>query len=270
MQVKNKTIVITGAGNGMGREMVLNLLQKGAQVAAVDRKEAALVETVQLAGEKAVKLSTHVVDITDAAAVEKLAEQVIDKHSSVDGLINNAGIIQPFVRVNNLDFATIERVMHVNFYGTLYMIKAFLPHLLLRPEGHIVNISSMGGFLPVPGQSIYGASKAAVKLMTEGLYAELMHTNVKVSVVFPGAIGTNITANSGVEGPKMSEEDLKKAMSRVLSPSKAAEIILEGMEKNKMRIYVGSDSKLMNLLYRLNPGYATRFIAKQMQSLLKI
>ena len=269
MQVQNKTFVVTGAGNGMGREMVLNLLQKGARVAAIDRNDSALNETFQLAKSKADKLSTHVLDITNAHEVEKFPEQVIAKHGYVDGLINNAGIIQPFVRINQLDYATIDRVMNVNFYGTLYMLKAFLPHLLQRPEAHIVNISSMGGFLPVPGQSIYGASKAAVKLMTEGLYAELIDTKVNVSVVFPGAIGTNITANSGVQGPKMSDEDLKKVMSRVLPANKAAEIIINGIEKNKLQIFVGNDSKLMNLLYKLNPGYATRFIAKQMKSLLK-
>ncbi|HRD39265.1 MAG TPA: SDR family NAD(P)-dependent oxidoreductase, partial [Bacteroidia bacterium] len=70
--------------------------------------------------------------------------------------------------------------------------KSFLPHLLKRPEAHIVNISSMGGFLPVPGQSIYGATKAAVKLLTEGLRSELLDTNVRVTLIFPGAIGTNI------------------------------------------------------------------------------
>ena len=72
----------------------------------------------------------------------------------------------------------IERVLNYNFYGQIYMTKAFLPYLLERPEAHIVNVSSMGGFFPVPGQILYGASKAAVKLFTEGLYAELIETNV--------------------------------------------------------------------------------------------
>lgn len=269
MKVKNKIIVITGGGNGMGREMVLNLLAKGAKVAAIDIREASLQETAELAGNNKANLSIHVLDITDKAAVQNFPEQVIAKHGAVDGIINNAGIIQPFVRVNNLTDEAIEKVMHVNFYGTLYMIKAFLPHLLKRPEAHIVNVSSMGGFLPVPGQSVYGASKAAVKLLTEGLYAELINTNVKVSVVFPGAVGTNITSNSGVAAPNISEADAKKSSFKMLFPSKAAEIIINGIENNQTRIYVGKDSKFMNFLYRINPGFATRFIAKQMKSLLK-
>jgi short-subunit dehydrogenase len=268
MHIKNKIIVVTGGGNGMGREMVLNLLSKGARVAAVDMRESALLETAKLAGDKTGNLSTHVLNITDKVAVDKFPDEVLALHGAVDGIINCAGIIQSFVRVNDLDFATIEKVMNVNFYGTLYMTKAFLPHLLKRPEAHIVNISSMGGFLPVPGQSVYCASKAAVKLLTEGLYSELINTHVKVSVVFPGAIGTNISANSGVETPELSVGDSKNSKIKMLTPVVAAELIIGGMEKNKVRIFVGKDSEFLNFLYRLSPGYATRLISKQMKSLL--
>ena len=268
MQVSNKTIVVTGGGNGIGREVVLNLLNKGAKVIAVDLREESLAETLKLAGNKASQLSTYVLNISDKSAVDAFAQEAINKHGHIDGIINNAGIIQPFVRVNDLDFTAIERVMNVNFYGTLYMIKAFLPHLLKRPQAHILNISSMGGFLPVPGQSIYGASKAAVKLLTEALYAELMNTQVKVTLVFPGAIGTNISANSGVEAPKM-PEGTKADSIPVLLPAIAAEQIVKGMEKDEVLVYVGKDSKFLNFLYRLSPGFATRFISKKIQSLLK-
>ena len=266
MDINNKTFVVTGGGNGMGREIVLCLLEKGADVAAVDINLVGLLETVKLAGYKSMHLSTHVLNITDKEAVESLPEKVIAKHGQVDGLINNAGIIQPFTKVNDLDFSVIERVMNVNFYGSLYMTKAFLPYLLQRPEAHIVNVSSMGGFLPVPGQSIYGAAKAGVKIMTEGLSSELKNTNVKVSVVFPGAIATNIKANSGAEeSPKAGVEN-KNGLIKPLEPSKAAEIIINGMEKNKARIFVGTDVKVMDLLYRINPGFAMNLIRKQMKS----
>lgn len=268
MKVQNKVIVVTGGGNGMGREVTLNLLGKGASVAAVDISESALQETAALAASRANKLSTHVVDITNQAAVAALPEQVIARHGAVDGLINNAGIIQPFVRVNELDMAAINRVMNVNFYGTVYMIKAFLPHLLQRPEAHLANVSSMGGFLPVPGQSVYGASKAAVKLLTEGLHSELMNTNVHVTVIFPGAIGTNITANSGVDIRQLSANAEQSSAMKAMEPSKAAEIIVDGIEQNRYRVLVGSDAKLMDFLYRLSPKRAAHFIFKQMQSLL--
>ena len=263
---QKETVLITGGGNGIGRELVLQLLARGAKVAAVDIKQAALDETEKLAGDRKAQLSTHVADITNRDAVQKLPDQIVARHGGIDGIINCAGIIQPFVKLKDLNFDAIERVCNINFYGTLYMVKAFLPPLLSRPEAHIVNVSSMGGFLPVPGQTVYGASKAAVKLLTEGLHSELLDTNVRVTVVFPGAIGTNIAANSGVG--LGNQTDAEKSSFKMLAPAKAAQIILDGMEKNKYRILVGQDAAFMDFLYRLSPERAARFIYNQMKLLL--
>lgn len=268
MFLKNKTIVVTGAGSGIGKELVLALLEKGAKVAAVDIRETTLQELKESVVSKADGLSIHALDISNKEAVEALPKNVIAKQGNIDGIINCAGIIQPFVRINELEYSAIDRVMGVNFYGTLYMIKTFLPYLLKRPEAHIVNVSSMGGFLPVPGQSVYGASKAAVKLLTEGLYAELKDTNVKVSVVFPGATKTNITENSGVKGPGQPQDSSQKQNITMLPASEAAKLIIQGVERNKLQIFLGKDSKFMNVLYRFNPVFATNFIAKKMKSLL--
>ena len=266
MRVQDKVIVVTGGGSGMGRELVLLLLSKGSKVAAVDINETALQETVAIASGETNSLSTFGVDITNKVSIEKLLSDILDRFGSVDGIINNAGIIQPFIKVNDLSYEAIERVVNVNLYGTLYMVKGFLPHLLTRSEAHIVNISSMGGFLPVPGQTIYGASKAAVKLLTEGLHSELADTNVKVTVVFPGAVNTNITQNSGVNSLRQSSEQSKSP--KVLSPTKAAQIIIDGMENDRYRILVGKDAKIMDFFYRLNPKSAANMIGKKMKRLL--
>ncbi|MCX6810620.1 MAG: SDR family NAD(P)-dependent oxidoreductase [Candidatus Berkelbacteria bacterium] len=259
MNLKDKTVLITGAGSGIGKELVLALLKKNNKVLAVDLRQESLDALKTEVGENK-NLITYTLDVSDKAAVEKLASEQKD----IDCLINNAGIIQPFVRVNDLDWDAIEKVMNVNFYGTLYMIKAFLPSLLKRSEAYIANVSSMGGFLPVPGQSVYGASKAAVKLLTEGLYSELKDTKVGVSVVFPGATATNITKNSGIEVPKI--EGGKEY--KTLPASEAASLIVSGIEQNKPQIFLGSDCKTMSFLYRLSPLYAIKLIAKQMKSLL--
>ncbi len=192
VQIKDKVFVVTGGGNGMGREVALGLLKRGARVAAVDLNEAGLAETAKLAN-AGKNLTTHPLNVSDRKAVLALPAAVIKAHGQVDGLFNVAGIIQPFVKIQDLDFEIIERVMNVNFWGVVNMSKAFLPELLTRPEAGLLNVSSMGGFLPVPGQAAYGASKAAVKLFTEALFAELQDTPVAVTVVFPGGVGTNIT-----------------------------------------------------------------------------
>ena len=266
MKPAGKVVVVTGAGSGMGREIALELLRRGARVAAVDINETTLGETATLAEGGAEALATCVVNITDRAAVEALPQAVVERFGAVDGIVNCAGIIQPFVRLNELDYAAIDRVFDVNWRGTLYMTKTFLPLLLKRPEGHVVNISSMGGFLPVPGQTVYGASKAAVKLLTEGLHSELAGTNVHVTVVFPGGVATNITQNSGVAMPTMPSGGKQHKMTT--APA-AAHKIVEGMAKNKYRVLVGSDASMLDKMYRLAPGFASGFIAKQMKALLK-
>ncbi len=266
MKVKDKVIIVTGAGSGMGRALVLQLLSMQAQVIGLDINDAALQETASLAGNRRKAFETFVVDITNREVVEQFSKDAATPFGPVDGVINNAGIIQPFVKLNDLGFDKIERVMNVNFYGTLNMIKAFLPQLLARPEAHIVNISSMGGFLPVPGQTIYGASKAAVKLLTEGLYAELDGTNVRVTAVFPGAVNTNITKNSGLQPPGK-QTDAGKAM-KVLSATKAAQIIIAGMEANRYCLMVGNDAKFMDYFSRINPKAAACLISRKMKSML--
>jgi short-subunit dehydrogenase len=268
MQINNKVFVVTGGGSGIGREMVLNLLKKGAKVAMVDIHEDAMKETRDLSGDLGKRTSLHVANIADKVAVEALPDQVIAKHGQVDVVINNAGIIQPFVRVNDLSYNDIDRVMQVNFYGTLYMTKTFLPLLLKRPEAHIVNVASMGGFLPVPGQSIYGAAKAAVKLMTEALQGELADTSVNVTLAFPGAIATNIMDNSGLKMDRAEQTDNDTSKMKPMPADEAADEIIKAMEKNKVRLCVGKDSKTMHRLYRLSPKFATNLIAKNMKSLL--
>ncbi|MCA9332727.1 SDR family NAD(P)-dependent oxidoreductase [Candidatus Saccharibacteria bacterium] len=268
MKLFGKTIVVTGASGGIGSSLVSALLEHGARVAAVDFQPENL-QKLKLDNDKhSSNLFTYCVDISDRKAANELPRKVLTNQGDVDGVINCAGIIQPFVKVQDLEYDVVEHVMDVNFYGTLYITKAFLPYLLKRPEAHIVNVSSMGGFLPVPGQSAYGASKAAVKLLTEGLYAELLETSVHVSVVYPGATDTDIAQNSGVEIPMLSRNEMQKMRSATLSPQKAAKIILKGIEKNKPQIFTGTDSKFMNRLYRVNPVFATRFIARKMKSLL--
>lgn len=270
MQVTDRVFVVTGGGNGIGREVVLGLLQRGARVAALDLRAEALEQTAALAA-AGDRLTLHTIDITDREAVLALPEAVLAAHGRVDGLLNVAGIIQQFVPFKDLDWAEMERVIDVNLWGTLVTTKAFLPHLLSRPEACVVNVSSMGGFIPVPGQTLYGASKAAVKLFTEGLYSELRGTPVAVTIVFPGAIGTDITTNSGVSTPGGGDAEARKAEGahKTLPPPEAAkQIIEEAVEKGVYRLTVGKDATMLDRISRLAPQRATDLIAKKMADLL--
>jgi short-subunit dehydrogenase len=267
MKVRDKVLVVTGAGNGVGRAVALEALRRGARVAGVDISEPGLDETKRLAA-AGDRFSTHQLDITNREAVNALPGEVAGRFGQVDGLVHLAAIIQPFVKVKDLEDAQIERVINVNWWGTLYLDRAFLPVLLERPEGHIVNTSSMGGFIPVPGQTIYGASKAAVKLLTEALHAECRGTRVHVTVVIPGGMSTNMPANSGVTIAMPEGADVEKLARNLTTPEQAANAILDGMEKNAYRVLIGRDAKMMDALYRINPRGAAAMIARQMKSLI--
>jgi len=270
MQIADKVFVVTGGGNGIGREVTLELLRRGARVAAVDLSESGLGETAALASARADRLTTHALSVSDRAAVEALPEQVIAAHGQVDGVLNIAGIIQRFVHVEELSIEEIEKVMDVNFWGTLYMDKTFIPYLKQRPAAALLNVSSMGGLVPVPGQGAYGASKGAVKLLTETLYAELRGTSVAVTVVFPGGVGTNITGNSGVEVPNMDKVMASGKTPKTTAPDDAARQIVDAVASGKPRLLIGSDAKMLDRLSRVSPTRAITTVADQMKKMLGI
>ena len=262
MEIKKQNVIVTGAASGLGLELTKQLLLEGANVAAVDINEENLKKMeLEL---KSKRLKTYKVDMGNTESIKKFREEYKKDYSDVDIIINNAGIIQPFVKVGDLDDSTINKVMNINFFGPLNLIRFFMEDLIKdKKEQYIVNVSSMGGFFPFPGQTIYGASKAALKIFTEGLFAELEKTNVRVMIVLPGAMATNITKNSNVEVSTTEENSSFK----MLSPEIGAKEIIKGIKKNKFKIFLGSDSKFLKFLYKINSIWAIRFINKKMNNI---
>ncbi len=262
MQIAGKVFVVTGGGDGIGREVVLELVRRGGSVAAVDRRPEALEETARLAAPATI--AALALDITDRAAVEDLPGQVAARLGQVDGVINVAGIIQRFVSIDELPIEDMERVMNVNFWGTVFMVKAFLPGLLQRPAASVVNVSSMGALVPVPGQGAYGSSKAAVKLLTECLFAELQGTSVVVTEVIPGAVGTHITENSGVQIPGT----VDASQAKITPAPDAARQIVDAIESGTFRVLIGGDARMLDRLSRIMPTRAITFVAARMKKAL--
>lgn len=266
MDLKNKVFIVTGGASGIGREIVNGLLSNGSKVAAFDINEQSLRELYNDSILYQEFLTIHRVDITSLEDVIKLSSTLQDTYMTVDGIINNAGIIHPFRTVNELTFQQIKRIIDVNFYGTLNMTKTFIPILMNNSESIIVNVSSMGSFVPVSGQTIYGASKAAVKLFTEGLIAELSNTNIRVMVVYPGGVGSNIMDNSGVIMSKKMIA-LRKVI-KLTSPETAASKIIQGIRGNRKSLYIGIDSKFFYTMSRISPRFASYIMNKMMRIIL--
>ena len=259
MKIKGKNVIITGGASGVGKELTKQMLKLGCNVASIDINAENLEKLKEELNSK--RLRTYVVDMGNVESIKEFRENYKKDYSDVDIIINNAGIIQPFVKVEELDDKTINKVMNVNFFGPVNLIRFFMEDLTKdRSEQYIVNVASMGGFFPFPGQTIYGASKAALKIFTEGLYAELEKTNVRVMIVLPGAMNTNITTNSNVN----IDTDASSANFKMLEADEAAAQIIKGIEKNKFKLFLGSDSKFLKFLYKLNSKAAISFINKKM------
>lgn len=267
MKLGGKTVVITGAGSGIGRELALEMVRTGSTVVGIDIRAASLEDTRGLLPDDLQQAFTpHPLDITDRAEVAALPALLIAQVGPVDCLINCAGMIHPFVRFAQLNDATLERVFTVNWFGTLWMTRAFLPHLLERPEAQLVNVGSMSSIAPLPGQAIYGASKAAIKLFTESLYAEYLGTSLHVTLVLPGAVSTNISQNSGIEMPSRREGEGRPR--EVEAADVAARTILRAVEDNAFRILVDKMAIDADALYRRDPQLAVEAIARNFAGLL--
>jgi hypothetical protein len=202
-----------------------------------------------------------------------LPQKVIDQHGKVDLVFNNAGVTTG-AHFKDMDEDNWDWVMGINFNGVVNSTRAFIPHMINNSEAAIVNTSSIFGMVAVPGQTVYHATKFAVRGFTESLALEMKQTNpnLQIHCVHPGHIGTNIAATA-----RMSDEDFENTQSRSsiltknapksqqemgelfreggMHPSKAAKIILNGVKKNKSRIFIGLDARLLDLSQRLFPKH---------------
>ncbi len=258
-----KVAAVTGAGSGIGQALALELGRSGASVAISDVDAEGLAHTEEQLKAIGAEVKSDRLDVTERESFQIYADHVTEHFGKVNQIYNNAGIA--FTGdVEITQFKDIERVMDVDFWGVVNGTKSFLPHLIASGDGHIVNISSLFGLMSMPGQAAYNAAKFAVRGFTEALRQELIlnHDPVKVTSVHPGGIKTAIARNGltaeGVSADAQSTFFDKRLAST--SPRRAAEIILDGVRKNKARVLVGQDAVVLDLIVRITgSGYQRLF-----------
>lgn len=261
----NKVAAITGAGSGMGRALAVQLAKLDCAVAISDVVDENLRETESLIKEYDVKVTRHLVDVSDRSVMEQYASEVNATHGKVNLIFNNAGV-SVTDSAEHMNYEDFEWLMNINFWGVVHGTRAFLPYLKEASEAHIINTSSIFGILSFPTQSAYNASKFAVRGYTESLRQELADTHIGVSCVHPGGVKTNIIKTSRYtpsdnESPTKEEFEENFEQMAALTSDEAALIILRGVEKNKARILVGKDAKLLTWISRLAPVNYPRLLA---------
>ncbi|MDP3967050.1 MAG: SDR family NAD(P)-dependent oxidoreductase [Nocardioides sp.] len=268
----DKVIVITGAGSGIGRALVVQAAREGAHLAISDVNEAGLAETVDLAknvGARTVRSDR--LDVADRAALENYATDVVAQLGRVNVVVNNAGVALAGDFVD-LDQADVQWLMDINFWGVWNGTHVFLPHLIASGDGQIVNISSLFGLVSMPGQSAYNAAKYAVRGFTEALREEMLIAGNRVGVtcVHPGGIKTGIARNARVSAneDKQATADLFDKKLARMTPEKAAEVIWAGVRKDKARVLVGADAHALHHLAKLTGSRYQDIIAKGSDRLL--
>lgn len=258
MSLNNESIaVVTGAASGIGRALAVRLAQEGIKgVAISDVNAAGLDETARMMANTDTQVSVHVVNVADLSQMQRFAADVIAQHGRVTHLINNAGV-SLFGTVEEVSIEDVEWLMNINFWGTVYGVKLFLPVLREQPSAHIVNVSSVFGFIAPPGNAAYCASKFAVRGFTEALRHELKDTNVSVSCVHPGGVATNIARDGklGARAGEATKEEQVKYHTKVsrTTPDKAARVIVRGIRRRSKRILVGTDARIIEAIHRAAP-----------------
>ncbi|MFN8114450.1 MAG: SDR family NAD(P)-dependent oxidoreductase [Solirubrobacterales bacterium] len=252
-----RTAVITGAASGIGRAVAIRLAGMGCPLALADQNGEGLEETADLV---AVPVTTRRIDVRDRGAMMAWAAEIAEWAPAPIGLVfNNAGVtaIQSIAEGSPEDD---EWVTEINFGGVVNGVRAFLPILLAQDSGAIVNTSSVFGLVGIPNQSAYCASKFAVRGYTDSLRQELRETGVSAATVHPGGIKTNIVANARFHSDPRGRFETKDEMATNFTeiaqttPERAAEVIVDGVERGRARILIGADARMFDFLARVAPS----------------
>jgi NADP-dependent 3-hydroxy acid dehydrogenase YdfG len=263
---QNSVVVVTGAGSGIGRATSVVFARLGARVILADIKEDRLTEVSDKISSEGGFFSAVKVDVSKRDQMESLAKKVISEFGQVDVVINNAGVlILGEMRLLSLeDFAD---AMNINFWGVIHGIHFFLPHMIERRQGHIVNLSSANALVPLAYSSAYNASKTAVHSVSETLRNEIAHYGIGVTTICPGLTRTDLFDNTKCLSEAEATRDflnnhLKHAKQKGMDPFKVAKKIPPAILRNRAVVRISTETYILSWIYRFWPWFY-RFGAKK-------
>lgn len=261
---EGEVVLITGGSRGLGYALVEEFARQGARIAICARHEHELQAANQKLTPQGVELFTVQCDVTKQGQVQAMVEQVTAHYGEIDVLVNNAGImtVGPLEAQTQQDF---EESMNVMFWGAYYTTMAVLPQMMARQEGHIVNITSIGGKVSVPHLLPYDSAKFALVGFSEGLYAELNQHGIAVTTVVPGLMRTGSPINATFKGNHQAEYTWFSIAASLpvltTSADKAAKQIVKATSQKKVEITLTLAAKLLAKFHGLFPGLTCRILA---------
>lgn len=258
---KNKRVWITGASSGIGEALSFAFASSGAHLVLSARNEVELNRVGAACAEAgAASVMIQALDLSDHERIGAIAESVLRKVGKVDILVNNGGISQRAL-AKDTSLEVDKKLMNVNYFGTVALTKAVLPSMLMHHLGHIVTITSLTGKFGSPYRSSYAAAKHALHGFFDSLRAELFESNIKVTLICPGFVRTNVSKNALTgDGAKLGTMD--EATEKGMQPERLAYKILGAIEQGKEEAYFGGKEVLAVYLKRFFPHYFANVIRK--------
>jgi short-subunit dehydrogenase len=251
-QLGGKLIVITGAGGGIGAALAEAFAARGCTLALLDRDLDAATRVAERLRLANAAVSVHAVDVSDRATLERARDEVLAQHGAIDVLINNAGITV-FSSFEQLRDDEIDRTLAINLRGVIDGCRVFLPALRVRPQAHIVNVSSIAGLAGMPWQTIYCASKFAVRGFSAALRSELVGEGIGVTCIVPGATKSNIVGAAGTRDADFTAKLSQLLQAHAYPPQWLARKVVRAVRWNAPELVIGPDGVLLNLGLRLSP-----------------
>lgn len=259
--MKNKVVIITGASSGIGEACAAAFATEGANIVIAARN----IEKLNSIAEQVKKIGVEVLavqcDVSVKEDCEKLIEQTISKFGKLDVLINNAGISMRAI-FNEMELDVLEKVMAINFYGTVYCTKYALPHIL-KNKGSVVGISSIAGYLGLPARTGYSASKYAMQGFLDALRTENLKTGLHVMIACPGFTASNIR-NTALSADGSAQGETPRDETKMMTAEQVANYIVKGVKNRKRTLVLTSEGRLAVFLSKLFPKFIERQVYKKM------
>ena len=249
----NKITIITGGASGIGQALSEELGKRGSIIIVADINQEQAQDVAEKINKHGGKAKPYLLDVTNSLNVEKMIQDTVNKFGRIDYIFNNAGI-SISGEIKNMDLKQWKQILDVNLMGVIYGSTIAYEVMRKQEFGHIINTASIAGLSPIPMATAYTATKHAVVGLSTAMRAEAADLGVKVSVVCPGAVRTNMFKNYiDVKNIKAKNNNPNLSSRFFMNPNKCARIILRGVSRNKGIITISALTKILWWLYRINP-----------------